>query len=195
MRDKFFGPLPFLLLAGVFILSACSAIQVDEASSQGDLTQSYEIPGFGYRIDYPEGWTADTRETYTIISELEADNQRALTGSGSVEGLTIGFEHRPLSFLYGLGLEQDATLEGLFSFNAAFFGWQESQVSETTLFGEPALRVNAAGVDRPGIAVMGLVNESAYLLTLAAPTNESLDEFLPAFEDILGSVKAVESPQ
>ena len=192
MKNKLSGPLPLLLVLGVFVLSACSAIQAGASSSQDELPQTYEIPGFGYSIDLPEGWTVNTREAYTVISELEEDNARLFENAGPFEGYVIGFEHRSLEFLISLGLAQDATLEQLFAFNSSFFNWQDSEQSEITVFGEPALSVSVDDVDQPGVAILGFSGDKVYLLVLTAPSGEALESFQPTLEAMLASAKPVE---
>ena len=112
-----------LLLLSAIILSACGSIQGDSAS-EIDLPQTYEFPETGLSIGYLEGWTASTRDTFTIINELETEHQRAYVSNEGLEGKVIGFEYRPLSFLHSIGLQEDATLEEFLEFNRNFFGWR-----------------------------------------------------------------------
>jgi hypothetical protein len=189
MQKKLFGPLPLLLVLGVFVLSACSTFQGESSSSQVDLSQTYEIPGFSYSIGYPEGWTVKTRDSYTVITELEKDNPRMFAGADSFEGYAIGFEHRPLEFLINLGLADDADLEQLLAFNSTFFDWQNSDQSEISLFGEPALSV--ASSEQPGAAIMGFSGDSVYLLTFSAPSDEAWEAFQPTLEAMLDSAQEV----
>jgi hypothetical protein len=158
-----------------------------------ELPETYDIPGFGYSIDYPEGWTADTRDNYTVITEVEADNARTFAGSSSYEGFVIGFEHRPIDFLVSLGLEQDATLEQLLSFNSSFFNWQATEPTQISLFGEPALSIT--GSVQPGAVIMGFIGDKVYLLTFTAPSDEAWAAFQPTYESMLASVEKVVSAQ
>lgn len=102
MKIKTMEALPMLLLASVFVLSACNAFPAGISEPQIELPQVYEFPGFGYSIDYPAGWTASTRQAYTIINELEEEHQRAFSEGVTLEGNSIGFEHRSLDFLNNL---------------------------------------------------------------------------------------------
>lgn len=116
------------------------------------MPETYEIPGFGYSIDYPEGWTARTQGCYTAFTELEIDNPRAFSGSSSYEGFAVGFEHRTRDFLENLGLEEEATLAQLLAFNSSFFDWDTRDLEEITLFSEPAIRIAVNG--ESGAAIM-----------------------------------------
>lgn len=193
MKFKLTGPVITLLVLGLFFMSACSSLQGPSLSPRVELPETYDIPGFGYSIDYPEGWTADTRDNYTVISEVEADNARTFAGSSSYEGFVIGFEHRPIDFLVSLGLERDATLEQLLSFNSSFFNWQASEPTEISLFGEPALSIT--GSVQPGAVIMGFRGDKVYLLTFTAPSDDDWEAFQLTYESMLASVKEADNFQ
>jgi len=40
-------------------------------------TNTHVFSGFGFSIDYPEGWLAETRVTVTHITELEEDHAKS----------------------------------------------------------------------------------------------------------------------
>ncbi len=64
------------------------------------------------------------------------------------------------------------------------------EVTETVLFGEPALRAKSDSSTGWGIAIMGFRKQEAFLLSIEAPTAEALDEFLPTWEKMLESIEA-----
>ena len=165
----------------------------DEPAGAGDeyaLGDSYIIDDFGFSIAIPAGWHADTREPITIINELESDHSTAFQGQPPQrEGYEISLDHRDASFMAGLGLGEDPSLQDLLELNKGFFNWQEPiEVSETEAFGAPALAVKAFDGEDWGYGLMGFVNDETFLLSLGAPSEEALDAFLPTFEQMVASI-------
>ena len=189
------------LFVSIFLLAACNA-GAQEAAADTDsaaaeeilLSETYVFPGFGFSIDYPAGWSAETRDSFTVISELESDLQDAFQeDSPPPEGFGLSFEQRPLSFMQGIGLAVGASLEDLFDFNKGFFEWQEPiELIETEAFNAPALSVIATTGDDWIYTFMGYTDDRAYILTFSAPSEQALDDMMPTWEAILASIQFME---
>ena len=148
--------------------------------------------GFGFRIDLPSGWLAETLETVTAINELEDDHQRAFSGERRRRnGYGVSLDHRALAFMNDLGLPANPSLEDLRKLNAGFFNWQEPmEVSETVVFGVPALKVETHdGNDSWGIFFMGFLEDEAFLFGIGAPSEEALAKIMPTWTRMLESIK------
>jgi hypothetical protein len=163
------------------------------ASVAGDvyeLDETYVIPGFGFSMAIPAGWHADTRGEVTLINELESDHATAFREDPPPrEGYQISLDHRDAAFMAGIGLGDDATLQDLLDLNKDFFDWQEPlEVSESEAFGVPALAARHFDGEEWGYAVMGFVNEEAFLLGFGAPSEEALDAFLPTWQQMVASI-------
>jgi hypothetical protein len=88
-----------------------------------------------------------------------------------------------------MGLGEDPTLQDLFELNKRVLGWQEPvEVSETEVFGVPALAARACDTVSCEYALMGFVNDEAFYLRSKAKTEEELDAFLPTFEQMVASI-------
>ena len=189
------------LILGIFILAACNsgAEEPDSdtdsaASSEVSLSETYVFPGFGYSIDYPTGWTAETRDTFTVISELETDLRNAFQDdSPPAEGLGVSLEQRTMDFMHGIGLAEDASLEDLFEFNKDFFEWQEPiELIEAEVFDTAALGARTSGEDDWSYILMGFTDDRAFLLQFTAPSEEALDDMMPTWEEMLASTQPAE---
>ena len=101
-------------------------------------------------------------------------------------------DHRKLDGMYALGLPEGPTLEDLLELNSRFFGWRVMEVSETTVFGVPALSARVRGREGSSISLMGLVGDEAFLLSLNAPHEDGLDGFKPVWARMLDSVRPAE---
>ena len=148
---------PTLVLLTIgFLITACNAgtqedtlAQAPESAEETEslandeipLPETYIFPGFGFSINHPAGWSAETRDTFTVITELESDLSTAFQDNGPpAEGAGISLDQRTLAYMRGIGLAEEATLENLFVLNKKFFEWQESiEPEETEAFGAPAL--------------------------------------------------------
>ncbi len=189
------------LFVSVFLLAACNAgaeeAPVETPTPAADeilLSETYVFPEFGFSIDYPAGWSAETRDAFTVISELESDLQNAFQeGSTPSEGFGLSLEQRPLSFMQGIGLAVGASLEDLFDFNKGFFEWQEPiELIETEAFNAPALSVIATTGDDWSYTLMGYADDRAFLLQFSVPDEQSLNNMMPTWEAMLASIHAVE---
>ena len=160
-----------------------------------ELTETHEFTGFGFSIDYPAGWLANTTLTITSINENEDDHQAAMRGADPLlMGVAVTLDHRGPAFLQSIGLPADATVEDLLAFNFENFDYEQvSPPEEAEVFGVVGLRVR---VNNPqgdtGIVYQGFVGEEAFLLILGAPDAETLDAFMPTWEAMLASITAVE---
>ena len=197
------------LFAIIFLVTACDASAQEDtdagapesaqqaeslASDEILLSETYVFPGFGFSIDYPSGWSAETRDTYTVISELESDLSNAFQDdSPPVEGVGLSLEQQTLAFMRSIGLAEEATLEDLFDLNKDFFEWQDSvEPVETEAFDAPALSVRTSNDEVWGYRLMGYTGDRAFLLQFSAPSEEILDDLMPTWEQMLASIQPVE---
>jgi hypothetical protein len=158
-----------------------------------ELTETHVFSDFGYSIDYPAGWVTGTKNNLTIISELEEDQERIFSDDSSPEGYYVTLDHLDIERLYDLGLSQNPTLEDLLRFNILFLGMpQPRETQELSLFGVPTLRVKAAEEDQWGVAYFGVKDERFFLFVFTAVSEEALDEFMPTWNQMVGSIKPVE---
>jgi hypothetical protein len=155
------------------------------------LTETYTLTEFGFTIDYPAGWHTGRDGPTTIICELEEDVRRLQIDNDTVSGYCILHEHRDMRFMRSIGLPVDATIEDLFQFNSDFFGYQEPEVSASTLFGAPAIQVITVDETGPTLELTGFLDDEAFLLSLQAPTTDALDAFLPTWAAIVAAIAPV----
>lgn len=150
--------------------------------------------GFGFSIEHPEGWLAETRLTVTIISELEEDHDHAFGDPFPRAGYQVFLDHRDVPFMQSIGLPENATLDDLLELNINEFDWQVSDVLETEIFGVPALRVKYDHDNENGAHVfyMGFIEGEAFLFGLGAPSEDAIDEFMPTWEKMIESIESVE---
>lgn len=189
------------LIVGIFLLAACNAeAQVtapETDSSAADdivLSETHVIPGFGFSIAYPSGWSAETRNTVTVISELETDLGSAFQEDPPPpEGFGLSLDQRPLAYMSGIGLAATATLEDLFDLNKSFFEWPESiETEEAEAFNAPALAVKTSNSDQWSYTLMGYTGDRAFLLEFSAPSEQAQADQMPTLEQMLASIQAVE---
>jgi hypothetical protein len=166
----------------------------DSQSNNGlELSESYPFPGFGFSIDYPAGWSVETQDTVTIISELESDLQNAFQEDPPpIEGFNFTLDQRTLSFMRGLGLPEEATLEDLLDLNRGFFDWEEPlDIVETELFGAAALSIMTSDGEVSRNTLMGFAGDRAFLLQFATPEEKALDSVSPIWSQMLASIRPV----
>ncbi len=175
----------------LLFLSGCSSTEQTQFGGEFDLEQRHTLGDFGFSIAYPSGWFADTQETVTILSEIETDQRRAMRAEEfDVEGYQITFEHEDMEFMSGLGLPDEPSLADLFALNARFFEWEAGiAMTETTVFGVPALRVFRSEATVGRVLLMGFRDGEAFLLSFEAPSREARDLFLPTWDRILASIQ------
>jgi hypothetical protein len=177
--------------------STTSAVLI-EVPLPTDVAETYSIPGFGYSIDYPSGWFAETRGSVTNIAQTEEELQARFSDSNPPpEALGVGLDHRTVSFLQGIGLtSDDPTAEDLLEFNTNNFGWTDVRdLAEVEIFGATAIRVRVTNPEgRDSIQYQGVRpdNGEAFLLGLGAATDESLDAFLPGWDAMFESIRPTE---
>ena len=199
---------PILLLLVSLLVAACNGEQpAQEAGAEptieptaeptfsvaGDayeLDETYVFPGFGFSMAIPAGWHADAEGPATRINELEADHATAFRDNPPPrEGYEILHDHRSMLIMRSMGLGVDPTLQDLFEFNKGILEWQEPvEVSESEVFGVPALAARACDTESCEYALMGFVNDEAFYLRSKAGTEEALDAFLPTFEQMVASI-------
>ena len=152
------------------------------------------ITDFGFSIDYPSGWLADTFHAGTYISEFEIDQRlRNASGGSSVKGHSVYLNHEPISIL---GLTENPSLQDLRELSFSIFGWQQpTEESETVVFGVPALSVNYRTLSgQRGNVLLGFLNDEAFLLSITAPTEEAIARIMPTWTKMLESIKPTPSP-
>lgn len=104
----------------------------------------------------------------------------------------IVFDHRNITLLESWGLPENATLDELLQFNInEISGMSNPEISETTLFGVPAVRAKFYEVQWY-IEYAGFINDEAFIFGVEAPSEEMLENFLPTWELILASITPVE---
>ena len=190
-----------VLLVAIFLLSACNS-ESQEATSDSDspaadeliLSESYTFPGFGYSIDYPAGWTAETRDSFTVIVELESDLLNAFQEDPpTAEGLRVSLEQRTRQFMVDIGLADDASLEDLFEFNKGFFEWKEPiELVETEAFNSAVIGATTSSDDSWSYILMGYTDDRVLLLNFMAPDEQALEDMMPTWEGMLASTRAIE---
>lgn len=176
--------------------STTAALPV-EAAAAIELTETHEITGFGYSIDYPSRWIARTGDTVTAIAETAYEvRQRFDNSDAPLTALRMSLDHRTVAFLQDLGLTVDnPSPEDLLEFNISEVGWTDVRDrTEVELFGAPAVaaRIKANDTGNPFVVYQGVRPDTGeiFLLTFGAPTDEELDAFLPVWEAMLRSIEA-----
>jgi hypothetical protein len=163
-----------------------------------DVTETYTIPGFGYSIDYPGGWLVETRGSVTIIAPTEEQLQAGFSDADVAPvAVSVSLDHRTVAFLRGIGLtSDDPTAQDLLEFNTSNFGWTDIRdLGDEEVFGTIAA---VARVTNPeggfSISYQGVRPDTGeiILLGLVAPTEESLDAFLPTWEAMFESIATTE---
>ena len=163
-----------------------------------DVTETYSIPGFGYTIDYPAGWFAETRGSVTHIAQTEEELQAAFSDlNPPPQALGVGLDHRTVTFLQDIGLTpDDPTAEDLVEFNTNNFDWTDVRdLREVEVFGTTAIRVRVTlpeGGDSIEYQGVRPDNGEIFLFGFGAATDESLDAFLPAWDAMFESITATE---
>ena len=180
-----------IVLVGIIVLTGCSS------SKSLPLTDTYVFPDFGFSIDFPEGWYADTdsREPVTWITETEEDFKQRNLQIRKPVGIVIIFDHRTLDWLnVVLGLPENPSINDLFQLNIdEVTHMVNPTIEEVTLFGVDALRSEFYGEnDSWGITYAGFLEDEAFLLSIVAPSEKALEQFKPTMEAILESITPVE---
>jgi len=179
----------FLVL---LFLSGCSQGLFNQTDTL-ELTQTYEIPDFGFSLDYPEGWIAETQGPITVI--IENPDDRELMFAPCCErssGIKIAFDHRKLALLESWGLPENASLDELLQFNInEISGMSNPEISETTIFGVPAVRAKFYEVQWY-LEYAGFIKDEAFIFGYGAPSEDMRDRFLPTWELILASITPIE---
>ena len=163
--------------------------------STAQLTQTHVFEGFGYSIDFPEGWMAETRGDVTFFSEGPEGREGVPPPPGpppeGPPGFGVIMARAPIAAIRIAGLPESASLEDLLELNSMMNGWQRQDVSEATIFGVPALAAQVRSAESSDIAVMGFLNDEGFLLTLTTPNEEERDRFMPVWRRMLDSIKPV----
>ena len=166
--------------------------------SQGipELTETHVFDGIDFSIQYPQGWFAENQGQNSWIIEKEEDLNIRFSNNTTTEGIVIIFEHQPLSFLHSIGLPRDdLSLDTLFAFNIGeLTGMTNPEIIDTEIFGVPAVR-SEYYEERSGepqeqweISYAGLIEDKAFYLIVTAPTEETLNNFKPTWDQMLASI-------
>jgi len=161
-----------------------------------DVTETYTIPGFGFSIDYPAGWLVETREPVTVITQTEEQLEAAFSDTRTPRmGLGVNLDHRTVAFLQDIGLTIDnPTAEDVLEFNTSNFDWTDVRdLGEVEVFGATAVVVRVTNPEGDfSVVYQGVRPDTGevFLLAFGAPTEESLDAFLPAWEAMFESITA-----
>jgi len=193
----------FIAIFGLIVISGCGKSgpleltetpEVNLNNSPLELTETHIITGFNFSIDYPEGWFAVTEDEFTVIAETLIDFSQRDIPDRDLIGIGISLEHLPLSFLEQFGLPSDSpTLDDLFALNIGVLtGMTNPSITETTIFGVPALRSEYYEEDRWEISYAGFINNEAFFFIVSAPTEEMLNEFKQTFELMIASITPID---
>lgn len=170
------------------------------AHAQQPLTQTLELPDFGFSLDYPGSWsTIGSTLAETETDARSADRSRFFSPK---QVIVIGMDDQPLSFFHNRGLPEEATLDDLLQFNLKEFALELlAPIEEIEIFGVPALSVwvRSTETGRVGVAVQGFIelpsrtpSERGFLVTVEAPSQEILNGFVPTWQGMLASLRPIE---
>jgi len=195
---RFASKLTLLGAALVLIAAACG--DDDAVLTQipvvADVTETYTIPGFGFSIDYPAGWLVETQEPVTVITQTEEQLEAEFSDTRTPRiGPDVRIDHRTVAFLQDIGLTTDnPTAEDLLEFNTSEFDWTDVRdLGEVEVFGATAVVVRVTDQDGEFFVVYQGVRPDTgeiFLIGVGAPTEESLDAFLPVWEAMFESITA-----
>jgi hypothetical protein len=187
----------------LLILFTLTAVSISAQETERKLTKSLtvDVPeNLAFAMPYPEGWSvarAVLGQAFGRFAvELEADEQRISEWPFAVEGYVIAFEYEriafPMSAIYRV---EDRTLENLQPFIMERYVYMNStQVSETTIFRNPALRMRTVDANGNTIdAVHGFAMNIVFRFALVAPSAAAYDAFLPTWEALLEGIRVIRS--
>ena len=187
---------PEVSTAATVASTSTTAAVLTQTPVVADVTETYTIPGFGFSIDYPAGWLVETREPATVITQTEEQLEAAFSDTSAPDiGLVVNLDHRTVAFLQDIGLTTDnPTAEDMLEFNTSNFDWTDVRdLGEVEVFGATALVVRVANPEGDfSVVYQGVRPDTGevFLLAFGAPTEESLDAFLPAWEAMFESITA-----
>jgi hypothetical protein len=170
------------LLACLLSVGFISCAGAEDVSTL-DLNETLEIQGLGMSIDYPKGWFADIDEYGVTINEIEGFNHH--------EGFQIGLTFTPVEeYVNAFHILEDLTLSNLHDHTLSFIKWKDPiEVTDIELFGVPTKRVRAESTQWWEVRYFGLKNDEVFHLMFAAPTEETLEVFMPTIDRILESIR------
>jgi hypothetical protein len=174
-----------LLLAGVW-LSGCSLTAPPPPGTTPtpapDLPESASLTDSGFKISYPAGWVVRSNGSTTLIEEHA-------NACDLHDGVCVVHDHLSMAALAEMGLPEQANLQAMLVLNRHFFTWKElTEPEETQVFGAPALGLHYYDDGVYGYILMGYVNNEGFLLNIAAPTEEGLEQILPTFTAMRASI-------
>jgi len=187
---------PEVSAAATVASTSTTAAVLTQTPVVADVTETYTIPGFGFSIDYPTGWLVETREPVTVITQTEEQLEAGFSDTSAPDiGLVVNLDHRTVAFLQDIGLTTDnPTAEDMLEFNTSNFDWTDVRdLGEVEVFGATAEAVRVANPEGDfSVVYQGVHPDTgeAFLLAFGAPTEESLDAFLPVWEAMFESITA-----
>ncbi len=171
-----------LLFIGSVALVGCSS------EDSLPLTETIAIEGVDFVIDYPEGWFTSEREAFLGIGENEVDI--GLTPDPILAGPIVTIEHQAAA---DLGLDDDAGVDGFVELNSRIFRWPDDSATSTIeINGSPATVVQFAApsqLERNVAFAMGSLGDRFMLATLQVGNDRDIEDYLPTFESMLGSLR------
>ena len=187
---------PEVSAAATVVSTSTTTAVLTQIPVVADVTETYTIPVFGFSIDYPVGWLVETREPVTVITQTEEQLEAAFSDTTTPGmGLGVNLDHRTVAFLQDIGLTTDnPTAEDMLEFNTSNFDWTDVRdLGEVEVFGATAVVVRVTNPEGDfSVVYQGVRPDTGevFLLAVGAPTEESLDAFLPAWEAMFESITA-----
>ena len=192
--------------AGAVILLAGLALAGCASLPQFELTQTLELPGTGYTMDYPAGWYVEIMEP--LGAAVVSQNEAALA-----DGI-FGGDWTPKSGVahgYGVWLQRTSRLTAAFWADfmgsgrptesardmirlSKMWGWQEPEPAAIRDVVVAGVDASMAELPPPPSAALFYVaiagpEKDVYILRVMAPTTKELERFKPTWEKMLASIK------
>jgi len=148
------------------------------------LTQQVSSQFMNINISYPDGWVVVDRPDRFGIFEQKIDAGVYESGAEGVVpfvGLSLTALYQSADELIAQGNLQDTNLEGLYAFATWLVPFNNPQVTETWVMGQPALSIQGEAGGVFGHGVIGIVNEHVYYVLVSSTNQQDLADFSPTF--------------
>ena len=184
--------LPLLSTLLVLVGTACGESDAGPAPPTPTATPRFELGvthtfnSWGHSMVYPAGWLTGVNQRTTFVSELFEDHDNR-------NWPLLGPPRQTEGYQVTLSLPYPA--EYYLSFDIRPEDWlirqnMSGEWTETQWLGAPAARfTGTVGFGRIVNCLRGNTAESEFLLCLGAPSEQTLDEFMPTWERMLASIK------
>jgi hypothetical protein len=177
-----------------FVTPATTEAAAPSGFDASSLPATFDIDGFGYQIDYPDGWHTAMAGNQARIAEDPLD----LVPDEPLHKITLHIEHAGADDLAGAGFDAATGVDGFLEFNAQFHPWPQPLQTESITVGDaPALKLRAShpdpDLDIEFLHVLGELGGRYYMMTLAVTPADDTDAFLPVFDAMLASVRSASS--